>query len=90
MSPAEDARLLLAIVRRHLRGLRVGLDPAFPEEDQGFRRPTGRGEASQDLDRAGRSPAAQGARSGRSRGVGGAGARPPSAVATGVRGGGPR
>jgi HEPN domain-containing protein len=36
MSPAEDARLLLAIVRRHLRGLRVGLDPAFPEEDWGF------------------------------------------------------
>jgi hypothetical protein len=33
---AEDARLLLAIVRRHLRGLRVGLDPAFPEEDWGF------------------------------------------------------
>ena len=36
MSPSEDARLLLAIVRRHLRGLRVGLDPAFPEEDWGF------------------------------------------------------
>jgi HEPN domain-containing protein len=36
MSPAEDALLLLAIVRRHLRGLRVGLDPAFPEEDWGF------------------------------------------------------
>ncbi len=36
MSPAEDARLLLAIVRRHLRGLRVGLDPGFPEEDWGF------------------------------------------------------
>lgn len=36
MSPAEDARLLVAIVHRHLRGLRVGLDPAFPEEDWGF------------------------------------------------------
>jgi len=36
MSPAEDARLLLAIVRRHLRSLRVGLDPAYPEEDWGF------------------------------------------------------
>ena len=36
MSPAEDARLLLTIVRRHLRGLRFGLDPAFPEEDWGF------------------------------------------------------
>jgi hypothetical protein len=44
MSPAEDARLLLAIVRRHLRSLRFGMDPA--------------------LDRAGRSPAAKGARSG--------------------------
>ena len=36
MSPAEDAQLLLAIVRRHLRSLRVGLDPAFPDEDWGF------------------------------------------------------
>jgi len=27
MSPAEDAALLLAIVRRHLRTLRIGLDP---------------------------------------------------------------
>jgi len=36
MSPAEDARLLLAIVRRHLRTLRIGLDPAYPEEDWGF------------------------------------------------------
>lgn len=36
MSPAEDARLLLAIVQRHLRGLRIGLDPAYPEEDWGF------------------------------------------------------
>jgi HEPN domain-containing protein len=36
MSPAEDAALLLAIVRRHLRTLRIGLDPAYPEEDWGF------------------------------------------------------
>jgi HEPN domain-containing protein len=36
MSPAEDARLLLAIVRRHLRSLRFGLDPAYPDEDWGF------------------------------------------------------
>ena len=36
MSPAEDALLLLAIVRRHLRSLRIGLDPDFPEEDWGF------------------------------------------------------
>jgi len=36
MSPAEDARLLLAIVRRHLRSLRFGLDSAYPEEDWGF------------------------------------------------------
>jgi len=36
MSPAEDALLLLAIVRRHLRTLRFGLDGAYPEEDWGF------------------------------------------------------
>lgn len=36
MSPAEDARLLLAIVHRHLRTLRIGLDGAYPEEDWGF------------------------------------------------------
>lgn len=36
MSPAEDALLLLAIVRRHLRSLRFGLDGAYPEEDWGF------------------------------------------------------
>ena len=36
MSPTEDAALLLAIVRRHLRTLRVGLEPAYPEEDWGF------------------------------------------------------
>jgi HEPN domain-containing protein len=36
MSPAEDARLLLAIVQRHLRSLRFSLDPAYPEEDWGF------------------------------------------------------
>jgi HEPN domain-containing protein len=36
MSPAEDAALLLAIVRRHLRTLRIGLDPGYPEEDWGF------------------------------------------------------
>jgi HEPN domain-containing protein len=36
MSPAEDAALLLAIVRRHLTTLRLALDPAYPEEDWGF------------------------------------------------------
>ncbi|MFN7899474.1 MAG: HEPN domain-containing protein [Synechococcaceae cyanobacterium] len=36
MSPAEDAALLLAIVRRHLRTLRIGLEAAYPEEDWGF------------------------------------------------------
>ena len=36
MSPADDAGLLLAIVQRHLRSLRFGLDPAYPEEDWGF------------------------------------------------------
>jgi hypothetical protein len=36
MSPADDALLLLAIVRRHLRGLRLTLDPSYPDEDWGF------------------------------------------------------
>jgi HEPN domain-containing protein len=36
MSPADDAALLLAIVRRHLRTLRIGLDADYPEEDWGF------------------------------------------------------
>ncbi|MFU8884226.1 MAG: HEPN domain-containing protein [Cyanobacteriota bacterium] len=36
MSPAEDALLLLAIVRRHLRSLELTLDPAYPDEDWGF------------------------------------------------------
>ncbi len=36
MTPSEDALLLLAIVRRHLRALRLGLDPAYPAEDWGF------------------------------------------------------
>lgn len=36
MSPAEDARLLLSIVRRHLRSLRLTLDGAYPGEDWGF------------------------------------------------------
>ena len=35
-SPAEDAQLLLGIVRRHLRALELGLDEAFPQEDWGF------------------------------------------------------
>jgi len=30
MSPAEDAALLLAIVRRHLRSLRIGLEQHYP------------------------------------------------------------
>ena len=36
MSPAEDALLLLAIVRRHLRSLGLTLDPAYPDDDWGF------------------------------------------------------
>jgi hypothetical protein len=36
MSPAEDAQLLLAIVQRHMRSLRVSLDPSYPDEDWGF------------------------------------------------------
>jgi hypothetical protein len=36
LSPAEDALLLLALVRRHLCSLRLSLDPAYPDEDWGF------------------------------------------------------
>jgi len=36
MSPVDDALLLLAIVRRHLRSLRLTLDAAYPDEDWGF------------------------------------------------------
>jgi HEPN domain-containing protein len=36
MSPAEDAALLLRIVRRHLQALRLNLDPAYPDEEWGF------------------------------------------------------
>ena len=36
MPPAEDAQLLLALVRRHLRSLRMTLNPQFPDEDWGF------------------------------------------------------
>lgn len=36
ISTAEDALLLPAIVRRHLRSLGLTLDPAYPDEDWGF------------------------------------------------------
>ena len=36
MSPAEDALLLLGLVRRHLRALEQTLDPNYPDEDWGF------------------------------------------------------
>jgi HEPN domain-containing protein len=36
MSPSEDAALLLEIVARHLRGLSLNLDEAYPEEEWGF------------------------------------------------------
>ena len=36
MTPQEDARILLALVDRHLRALRLNLDPAFPDEEWGF------------------------------------------------------
>ncbi len=36
MSPAEDALLLLGIVRRHLRTLAIGLDEDYPQEDWGY------------------------------------------------------
>lgn len=36
MTPQEDARVLLALVDRHLRALRLNLDPAYPQEEWGF------------------------------------------------------
>jgi hypothetical protein len=36
MTPVEDSLLLLAIVRRHFRTLRLGLDSSSPAEDWGF------------------------------------------------------
>ena len=36
MTPQEDARILLALVDRHLRALRFNLDPAYPDEEWGF------------------------------------------------------
>ena len=39
MPPAEDARLLLNLVQRHLRSLEASLRPEFPEEDWGFTAP---------------------------------------------------
>ena len=36
MTPQEDARVLLGLVDRHLRALRLNLDPAFPVEEWGF------------------------------------------------------
>jgi len=36
MSPAEDAALLVTIVRRHLRTLELSLSASYPDEDWGF------------------------------------------------------
>jgi len=36
MTPQEDAQVLLALVDRHLRALRLNLDPAYPDEEWGF------------------------------------------------------
>ena len=36
MSPAEDAALLLRIVRRHLQAMRLTLEPPYPDEEWGF------------------------------------------------------
>ena len=36
MTPQEDARVLIGLVDRHLRGLRLNLDPAYPDEEWGF------------------------------------------------------
>ena len=36
MTPQEDARVLLALVDRHLRALWLNLDPTCPDEEWGF------------------------------------------------------
>ena len=36
MSPAEDAALLLRIMRPHLQAMRLNLDPLYPDEEWGF------------------------------------------------------
>ena len=36
MTPQEDARVLMALVDRHLRALRLNLNPAYPDEEWGF------------------------------------------------------
>ena len=36
MTPQEDALVLLALVDRHLRALRLNLNPAYPDEEWGF------------------------------------------------------
>jgi len=36
MTPKEDARVLLALLDRHLRALRLNLDLAYPDEEWGF------------------------------------------------------
>jgi len=36
MSPAEDAALLLRIVRRHLQAMRLNVNPLYPDEEWGF------------------------------------------------------
>ena len=36
MSPAEDAALLLRIVRRPLQAMRLNLVPGYPDEEWGF------------------------------------------------------
>jgi len=36
MSPAEDAALLLRLVRRHLQAMRLYFDSGYPDEEWGF------------------------------------------------------
>ena len=36
MTPQDDARVLMALVDRHLRALQLNLDPAYPDEEWGF------------------------------------------------------
>lgn len=36
MTPQDDARILLGLVDRHLRALRINLEPDYPDEEWGF------------------------------------------------------
>ena len=60
MTPKEDARVLMALVDRHLRALQLNLDPAYPDEEWGFTAQQAVQKTTQGLDSAGRPAAAPG------------------------------